>query len=450
VHDRLRRLIVRGSGAGGAGDPSGLRPILQFVATGIVALVLVGVVGSLLLSRASAREALKNAAVVTEAVGRGVIQPQLTEELLAGEPQAIAAMDAAVRERVPESVRRIKIWAPDGRIIYSDEHLLVGRRFRLERDLEDVLESGRTHGENEADVSDPENVFEQGLGPLFEIYLPLRSASGDPVVFESYQDRGQFVAGRRQLLEAYLPVAIGALVVLWLAQLPLVYRLARRLDVRRREREGLLRRAVEASERERRRIASDLHDGVVQDLAGIQFSLEGAANRAEAARNDALAAELRTAAGETRQGMRRLRSLLVEIHPPNLHALGLGAALADMVGPLANQGYEVSLDVPSDLPLDGRTEELLYRVAQEGVRNTVGHSGATSVRVRVESGNGVVRLTVADDGRGFTPGERAAREAEGHVGLSLLSELVAESRGRLDVVSTPGEGTRLTLEVPTP
>jgi two-component system, NarL family, sensor kinase len=441
---QLRRLIP-GKGQARQGT---FRPVLQFVVTGVLALVVVAAVGSWLLSRASASEALHNAEVVTETLGRGVVAPLITPELVAGDAGAIATMDAAIRDRVPESIQRVKIWSPEGRIIYSDEHRLIGQRFSLAADLATVLRSGETEAENEADVADAENLYERSLGALFEVYVPLSTTTGNPVVLEAYQDRDEFIAARRRLLEAYLPAALGALLVLWLAQLPLVFRLARRLEARRREREDLLRRAVEASDAERRRIASDLHDGVVQDLAGIQFTLEGAANRADASGAADMAADLRRAADDTRQGMRRLRGLLVEIHPPNLRALGLQAALTDMVGPLENRGFTVSLDVPGDLDLDEKSEELLYRVAQEGIRNVVKHSGASEVQVGVRRDNGLVRLTVADDGRGFTPEERAARHAEGHMGLTLIGELVTEAAGRLDVTSTPGGGTRLVLEVP--
>lgn len=442
---QLRRLIPSGGDEG----RGAFRPVLQFIVTGVIALVVVAGAGSWLLSRASAKEALNNAAAVTEAVGFGMVEPLLSDELMTRDPAAIARIDAA-RKRMPRSILRIKIWTPDGLVVYSDEPRLIGRRFELEANITAAIAAGETEAETQADTGNPENVYEKNLGPMFEVYMPLTTAGGEGVLFESYQDRAQFLASRRRLLEAYLPVALGALLVLWLVQLPLVFRLARRLEARRRERETLLRRAAEASDRERRRIASDLHDGVVQDLAGIQFTLEGAANRADASGSDEMAADLRKAADDTRQGMRRLRGLLVEIHPPNLRALGLHAALADMVGPLENRGFTVALDVPDDIDLDEKAEELLYRVAQEGIRNVVKHSGAGQIEVGVQRHNGSVRMTVTDDGRGFTPDERSAREADGHMGLTLLSDLVAEANGSLDVTSSPGGGTRLTLEVPDP
>ena len=105
----------------------------------------------------------------------------------------------------------------------------------------------------------------------------------------------------------------------------------------REERERLLRRAVEASDAERRRIAADLHDGVVQELAGASFALAAAAKRMTGSPR-AVAASLDRVAAGVRQSMRSLRSLLVEIYPPNLHTEGLAAALGDLLAPLPGSG----------------------------------------------------------------------------------------------------------------
>jgi signal transduction histidine kinase len=146
--------------------------------------------------------------------------------------------------------------------------------------------------------------------------------------------------------------------------------------------------------------------------------------------------------------MRRLRSLIVEIHPPNLLASGLEAALRDLVSPLPSRGIDVSLDVADDLVLDGETELLLYRAAGEAIRNVERHAAASSVTVRVARENGRARLEVVDDGIGFTPEERQRSRAEGHVGLSLLEELAARMDGTLHVQSESGRGTSFALEVP--
>ena len=82
------------------------------------------------------------------------------------------------------------------------------------------------------------------------------------------------------------------------------------------------------------------------------------------------------------------------------------------------------------------------------MRNVIAYADADSVQVELTVDDGVARLVVADDGRGFDPAIREQRLAEGHLGLSLVEELVRESGGSLDVSSSEGSGTRVELEVP--
>ena len=91
------------------------------------------------------------------------------------------------------------------------------------------------------------------------------------------------------------------------------------------------------------------------------------------------------------------------------------------------------------------SDPLVYRAAREAIRNAHEHADPSSVEVSVTRQGSDTRLVVTDDGQGF---DAAARANEGHVGLTLLDDLVRQSGGRLDVRSTPGEGTTLVLEVP--
>ena len=145
-----------------------------------------------------------------------------------------------------------------------------------------------------------------------------------------------------------------------------------------------------------------------------------------------------------------MRTLLVEIHPPNLESIGLEAALHDLLSPLEAQGIATSLDIDVGTPGGNPSDALVYRVAREAVRNARAQAAPASVRVSVTRPAGAVRLVVEDDGRGFAPGERSRRGAEGHVGLTLLEDLVRQARGTLDVRSAPGRGTRVELEGPRP
>ena len=412
-------------------------PVAQFAAAGLAAVVLF-LLGSLLVLRElGRREAVRDAGEFAQLVGRGIVEPALANGVLEGEAAALARLDRIVQERVlGERIVRVKLWSPDGRIVYSDEPRLVGSRFALEADKREALRSGETHVEV-SDLDAPENRFERGRGSLHEVYTRLRTPDGTPLLFETYQESNAVVATGRDIWVPFAVPLLAGLLLLWLTQVPLALRLARRLRLAQEERES-------ATADERRRIAADLHDGVVQDLAGVSYSLNAAANRAP----ETLAGDLRDAASRTRGVVRQLRTLLVAIHPPNLRSAGLEAALRDRLGSLEAAGVATDLEVPEELDVGAETEQLLFRAASEAVRNVERHAEASSVRVRVASLDGRVRLEVADDGVGFAPAERDRRRTEGHLGLSLLEDAAGRAGGTLRVESTPGEGTSVTIEVP--
>ncbi len=181
---------------------------------------------------------------------------------------------------VVDPVVRVKLWTPDGRIVYSDEHRLIGSRYSLSAEDRASFSSKEVDAEI-SDLGRPENRFEKRFHKLLEVYFPVHTPSGKPLLFESYIRYSSVSATGRRIWLPFLLTLIVALAVLWIVQIPLAARLERRLRARQREREELLVRAIEASDVERRRIAADLHDGAVQDLAGISYSLDVAANQAE-------------------------------------------------------------------------------------------------------------------------------------------------------------------------
>ena len=424
------------------------RAVATFALAGLAALA-VFLAGSLLVLRDLGRnEALRDARQFAVLSGQGIVEPELRDAIADADARAVASLDVLVQERVlGERTVRVKLWTRDGRIVYSDEPQLVGVRHPLEPDKVEVLETGEPRTEL-SDLSAPENRFERGFGALYEVYVPLRTPNGTPLLFETYQRESEVASTGRRIWLPFAALLLGTLLLLWLAQVPLAWRLAERLRRSQREREELLVNAVRASEDERRRIASDLHDGVVQDLAGIAYSLGAAADRAGAEASPPLRETLREAAAGTRNSIRRLRSLLVEIHPPNLRATGLEAAITDLLGPLRARGIETSLAVDGELALSHETEQLVYRAAGEAVRNAERHARASHVAVRLAAEDGRVRLVVEDDGVGSTAEERERRRAEGHVGLSLLEDLASRMGGTLAVHSQQRQGTRVELEVP--
>ena len=292
-----------------------------------------------------------------------------------------------------------------------------------------------------------ENRLDGLEGKLLEVYLPITGPDGRRLLFEAYQRQAALATDAKETWLAFAPAMIGALALLQLLQLPLAYRMARDLQRSREEREALLEKALAASDDERRRIAGGLHDGVVQDLVGTSYALAAAAERVNGHGGPEVAAALREGAGQTRRSIRQLRSLLVDIYPPDLHRAGLAVALSDLVAPLESRGVHANVDVPPALRLDHDVEALMFRAAQEALRNIAAHSHATHVDVRVSVQGARATLAIADDGVGFTP-ERAdeARE-DGHFGLRVLDDLTANAGGTLRVDSTPGAGTKVRLEL---
>jgi len=433
------------------GPVSMARPLAQFALTGLLALVLVAVISYFVLRSIGTKQAIRDARNEAAQLARNVVEPALTPQLIAGDPKALADFDRRIRQSelsAGGNIVRVKLWTRDGNIVYSDEPKLIGTSYPLGEEEIEAMAHGATQAEL-SDLSRPENQYERGQGKLLEVYLPVRLANGQPLLFETYQKFTSITASGRSILRSFLPAFLAALALLWAIQSPLAWSMARRLRQGQTEREELLISAVDASNVERRRIASDLHDGPVQELAGLSFSLAGAADSAPAGTPPEVVGTLKESASVTRQIMRRLRALLVEIHPPNLHAAGLEAALSDLLTPLSANGVTTHLDVNGGTALSPAAEAILFRGAQEAIRNVIGHSRASRVDVSVSAVNGTARLVVQDDGRGFDPEERGRRRDEGHIGLSLMGDLVHHMGGHLEVTSAPGKGTRFDLEVPT-
>jgi signal transduction histidine kinase len=422
-----------------------MSPVVRFLLGSLAAMAVVVAGLFFALRSVTIKEAERNTRERVRLEGALVESAGLTDGVLKRDPRALARLDDLVQAQVmSDSVVRVKLWSRGGKILYSDEPALIGHRYALGDEEQQLFETGEADAEI-SDLTKPENRYERQEGKLLEAHTPIRTPDGTQVLFEIYQRFGSVSASAARLLRSLvLPLTAGLLVLL-LLQLPLAASLARRLERGHEERERLLTSAIEASSRERRRIASDLHDGVVQDLAGVAFGLAPLAE--DAARRGAAgeAGALRDAIARLRQGVREMRTLLVAIHPPSLESSGLEAALNDLLSPLEAEGIATELHVDDG----GGPDALIYRVAREALRNVQEHAGAQHVRVEVSHpAAGSTRLVVADDGRGFAGAERERRGAEGHVGLTLLEGLVREARGTLDVRSAPGEGTTVQMEVP--
>jgi two-component system NarL family sensor kinase len=424
----------------------------RFALSGLVAMIIIGAIGFTIVRASATSGAIRQAKEFTQLAGRGIVEPLITPGLLRGAPGDLARLDRAVRQRILQGtpIVRVKIWDEHGRIVYSDAQQLTGSRFPFPADELRTLRGGGT----EADASDlnrPENRTERGFKRLVEVYVGIRGPGGTRLLYEDYERSSTISASSRRQWIGLLPALLGALLVLYLIQVPLAYSLARRLRAKQQERETLLRRAIDASDLERRRIAADLHDGAVQRLAGVSLSLAASASaRRNGADDDDRREAIASAALETRETIRELRTLLVDIYPPTLRRSGLLAALNDLVAPLRAAGVTVSLQLPESLQLPSDTEALFYRVAQEAIRNARTHGEATEVDICVEQRSRDSVLTVVDNGRGFSAGAASEREQTSHFGLRLMRDLADHAGGQLQVVSEPGKGTSVRLEVRVP
>jgi signal transduction histidine kinase len=418
-------------------------PLVQFV---VASLVLFGVTWwatGIFSQRAARSEAIADARITTEVLAHSVAEPAMPRGLVDGDPGAIDRFDRGVLDRLlVGDVRRIKIWRNDGTVVYSDETQLIGQRFRLDKEQQSVLNSGDTEG-GLSDLRRRENEFEaEEEDGLLEVYTRIESPEGEPLLFEAYYSAATVQDRAAEILTPFRRVTVGALLALLLFGVPLLGVLTLRLTRASRARERLMQRAVESSEAERRRIARDLHDGVVQELAGTAFALSGTAR--ETTLPPELREELESAGQSLRRTLRQLRSLLVEIHPPGLTAAGLGAALEDLTSSAASAGIATSVSVTG---VDGAPDHvvtLVWRVAQEAIRNAVRHGQPSELTVSVQGDDRQVRLTVQDDGVGFDP---AAARSDGSYGLRGLRSLVEDGGGHVQVQSTPGSGTTVRMVV---
>lgn len=429
------------------------KAVAAFLVAGLVVLTAVGVALALALRQTATTEAILDARNLTDLEATEVVGPYLLDEALVPGP-AHDALDRVVRQHVlGDHIVRVKIWDATGRIVYSDETSLIGKRFPLPDEDLAVLKSGGAYADV-SDLSRSENLDERQYGRLLQVYLGVQTPTGQRLMFETYQPYQTIIDDSRRTWLTSLPVLLGGLVLLYLVQAPLAYRMARRLRRSQDEREALLIASLAASDKERAMIAADLHDGVVQGLSGASYSLSAAAERTRDSDPDT--AQIMTdTAMELRRWMRELRSLVVTITPPALHIQGLAASLADLAATLELRGLVVTVDVTGTERLDETTETLVYRAAQEAVRNIVRHADASTVTLSVaradstSSGRGVqgLVLRVRDDGRGFETGDTGAR-GRGSVGLELLSTLVTSHGGTLAVEASPGRGTEIVLWVP--
>jgi len=218
-----------------------------------------------------------------------------------------------------------------------------------------------------------------------------------------------------------------------------------RLQRNEREFRRLGRAVWRVQEDERRRLARELHDGIGQNLTALKHRLS-ALSDALPASDTAVRQGLDAAIALCSDTLEDTRNLSRLLRPPILDDLGLEAALRWLVRSQGeSSGLEITLELEPLPPLDNDLQTLLFRVAQEALNNVAKHAAARTVLLRLVARGGLLQLQVADDGRGCDP-EFAGKS--GGSGLGGMRERLRLYDGRLELHSTPGEGTRLRAVVP--
>ncbi|MEV6945561.1 sensor histidine kinase [Streptomyces sp. NPDC051172] len=210
------------------------------------------------------------------------------------------------------------------------------------------------------------------------------------------------------------------------------------LDRLESERAAGAARALSAQERERQRIARELHDEVGQTLTAVLLQLKRVADRAP----EELRREVGQAQEATRAGLDEIRRIARRLRPGVLEELGLVSALRSLAAEFTTHGLTVRHHITGDLPpLTQESELVVYRVAQEGLTNTARHADADRAEVRLRPVADGVELLVRDNGKGLG----TAPEGAGIRGMRERALLIAAD---LSLEPGPQDGTDVRLRVP--
>ncbi len=416
--------------------------LARFVLLSVLALLVLGVGIRITARNLAEKEAMTEATNRAQGVARGVVSALVTPQLRAGDPESLDQVAQALAFRLGDGTfSHIILFDADGDVLWSDQPSLINQRVPLDAELRQSMRSGglvtRLPGSNSRH---PATIGDEDR--LLEVHVPLPDASGGPVVFEAYVDTVSIAEQRDDISQRTLPIALGALLLFQLTVLPLAWSLARRIDRARRDQSDLLRRSMRAWHEERRRLARDLHDGVVQDLSAVGYALPSVAAELPTASTSARAT-LDRFGDVLQQDVAALRTLILDLMPVDLHEIGLAAALRSLADRNSRDDLEITVEVEDGVDPGEDLLGLVYRVVREGLRNVQKHARANNAWVHVSREDDIVTIVLTDDGRGL--GEAGRRQG---FGLRLLQALVDDVGGTFDLRDRQSGGTRLEVRFP--
>jgi signal transduction histidine kinase len=423
---------------------------------------------SLLVTSLIERTVTRSAAATTALYVDSVIAPLLPNM------QENAVLDDVVRRALDETLGQgalgnrlvaMRLWAPDGRILYAKEDPLIGRRFEITPDLKRAFAGEMVANYGHYDVLDKNNL--EPRGPLLEIYNPiLQPWSGNVVaVLEFYEradDLQSALAGAR-LKSWFAVAAVTALFFLLLSMIVLrgsrtIDRQARDLTARVSELTDLLdqnralhtrvrrasQRVTSLSESYLRRLGADLHDGPAQLIALASLRLDSEALLADGTPRGVRESEvdqIRTSLGEALQEIRTLCHGLVLPHIESADFQGVVSHAIDAYEQRTGSKVERPMGTV-DIPVPLAQRICIYRFLQEALNNGYRHCREAHQSVAIERMGTKLRISVTDDGHGFDPDKVDA----GSIGIAGMRERIESLGGRFDLSTSPA-GTKLAMAV---
>lgn len=283
--------------------------------------------------------------------------------------------------------------------------------------------------------------------------LMVDGQSRGAVVVQSVDPKRRFTPREGELLATFASQAGAAfekarLYQLAVDQLEELRRARVELAQESTELEQALAAMVRVQERERARIAADVHDGVVQTMVGSLCELQAAMAHFPHALEMVEAKQHRTRE-LIRDSITELRRVIFDLRPITLDAAGLVPAVEKLVEDLQSV-YESRLELRvhgKPCRFSSEVEIGAYRIIQEAVNNALKHAGAVSVVINTQFANGTLQITITDDGQGFSVDQATSPHSQS-AGLIGMRERARSLGGVLSVASTTGQGTTVTAEIP--
>lgn len=431
------------------------RELFLFYGAAALALIVVAI-GAVIASRSVAQsQALTESEGMTTRMADLVLGPLLLKAMDGG-PKEHEALVSAIEHRMKDGyLREVVVWDAAGNVIFADDPDEIGEHTSPPPpEVTAAIKSGAISSDFEDEPEITSLEVDENSDGFVEVYVPLDMPGKPPLAFEAYYDYARVNDNANNLMAQLVPLVLVPLVVLMIILVPIAVSLSRRIRRNDAERAALLEHSLSVSEKERIRIAADLHDGPIQELAGIGYALGSVATSVPERQWPLMQMVQETVL----KAIDSLRRLMVDLYPPDLSVSQLPAALSDLAEPLNDHGVEVSLNVDPLPEMDIDVVTTIYRVAHEALANVTEHARAAHVSVRLETDrvgtNGeqcrapqAIVLSITDDGIGVDP-NKLDRRSDGHLGLRLLMTRVEDLGGILTVSVAPQGGTEVRAWLP--